>query len=64
MHLKYTKIVNKSGQVVLVGCDRAGSYVNRQFVFIYLDIILLFTILISVRHSFRDRSGFVAPTIG
>ena len=35
MHLKYTKIVNKKGQAVLVGCDRAGSYVNPQFVFIY-----------------------------
>ena len=40
MHLKYTKIANKKGQAVLVGCDRAGSYVNPQFVFIYLEYII------------------------
>ena len=49
MHLKYTKIVNKKGQAVLVGYDRAGSYVNPQFVFIYtyntlnMYIIMLIT---------------------
>ena len=40
MHLKYTKIVNKKGQAVLVGCDRVGSYVNPRFVFIYLLYII------------------------
>ena len=52
MHLKCTKRVNKKGEAVLVGCDRAGSYVNPQFVHI---IILLRMHYVHTYNSHKDN---------
>ena len=61
MYLKYTKIVNKKGQAVLVGCDRMWLYVNLQFIFIYLEykikILGKTSLRFSLRFSMRKKSS-------